>query len=134
MTHGALAQTAALLGAAGSALVILPPPRRAAIVGGRGLIAAAEVMLDSSAAAAARPRAVHVRTRRSGARGGRLAAAALGVGFVRWPTFVPVCLLAAAPFRLPVDLGSQHAFLLLPSTSCSLAQSSRSRSLLVETS
>jgi O-antigen ligase len=27
---------------------------------------------------------------------------------------VPVALLAAAPFRIPVDLGSQHAFLLVP--------------------
>ncbi len=115
MTHGALAQTAALLGAAGSALVILPPPRRAAIVGGTALIAAAEAMLT----AALLPR--HDLERFTSAPGaaalvaGAIAAAALAWAFVRWPTIVPVCLLAAAPFRLPVDLGSQHAFLLLPS-------------------
>ena len=114
MTHGALAQTAALLGAAGSALVILPPPRRAAIAGGSALLAAAEAML----AAALLPR--HDLERFVSAPGaaalvaGAIAASGLAWVFLRWPAIVPVCLLAAAPFRLPVDLGSQHAFLLLP--------------------
>ncbi len=114
MTHGALAQTAALLGAAGSALVIFPPPRRAAIAGGTALLAAAEAML----AAALLPR--HDLERFASAPGAAaLVAGAIGASvvawvFLRWPAIVPVCLLAAAPFRLPVDLGSQHAFLLLP--------------------
>lgn len=114
MTHGALAQTAALLGAAGSALVILPPPRRAAIVGGAALLAAAEVLL----AGALLPR--HDLGRFTSAPGaaalaaGAIAAAALAWAFLRWPAIVPVIMLGAAPFRLPVDLGSQHAFLLLP--------------------
>jgi O-antigen ligase len=34
--------------------------------------------------------------------------------FIRYPSTVPVALLLAAPFRLPVELGSQDAFLLLP--------------------
>ena len=114
MTHGALAQTAALLGAAGSALVILPPPRRAAIVGGTALLASAEVLL----AGALLPR--HDLERFTSAPGaaallvGAIGAGALAWVFLRWPAIVPVAVLAAAPFRLPVDLGSQHAFLLLP--------------------
>jgi O-antigen ligase len=114
MTHGALAQTAALLGAAGSALVILPPPRRLSLVGGIALLAAAEAML----VVALLPR--HDLERFGSAAGaavlvaGALAAGVLTWGFLRWPATVPVALLAAAPFRLPVDLGSQHAFLLLP--------------------
>ena len=47
-------------------------------------------------------------------RGGLLAGLALAYVLVRWPTLTPIALLAAAPFRIPVDLGSQHAFLLLP--------------------
>src|SRR5262249_61161479 len=48
-----------------------------------------------------------------------LVLAALGVVavaaiFVRFPGLVPLAVLLAAPFRLPVDLGSKHAFLLLP--------------------
>ena len=36
------------------------------------------------------------------------------VPFVRYPAVVPVALLAAAPFRIPVELGEEEAFLLLP--------------------
>jgi O-antigen ligase len=39
---------------------------------------------------------------------------ALVVGFVRWPGATPVALLAAAPFRVPVDVGSDTVYLLLP--------------------
>jgi O-antigen ligase len=42
------------------------------------------------------------------------AAVAGAWAFVRYPATVPVALLLAAPFRLPVELGSQDAFLLLP--------------------
>ncbi len=42
------------------------------------------------------------------------AAIALAVPFVRYPTAVPVALLAVAPFRVPVQLGAEEAFLLLP--------------------
>ena len=45
---------------------------------------------------------------------GALAAIGGAWAFVRYPGTVPVVVLVAAPFRLPVDLGSQHAFLLLP--------------------
>ena len=45
---------------------------------------------------------------------GALGATAGAWAFVRWPSTVPVALLLAAPFRIPVELGSQDAFLLLP--------------------
>jgi O-Antigen ligase len=114
MTHGNLAQIAALLGAAGSVLVILPPPRRPALVGGFLLLACAEAML----AVALLP---GDDLRRFGSAAGAVAVvggivvAVLGAwALVRYPSTVPVVVLIAAPFRLPVDLGSQHAFLLLP--------------------
>jgi FtsH-binding integral membrane protein len=34
--------------------------------------------------------------------------------FVRYPVVVPIALLAAAPFRISVSIGSQKAYLLLP--------------------
>jgi hypothetical protein len=44
-----------------------------------------------------------------------VATAILGaVPLVRYPAVVPVALLAAAPFRVPVQLGNDEAFLLLP--------------------
>lgn len=114
LTHENLAQIAALLGAAGSALVILPPPRRGALVGGFVLLACAEAMLavallpenDLERLASAMGAAAVVV--------GALAAVAGAWAFIRYPSTVPVVVLLAAPFRLPVDLGSQHAFLLLP--------------------
>jgi hypothetical protein len=36
------------------------------------------------------------------------------LGFGRWPQVVPVALLAVAPFRVPVSLGDQEGFLLVP--------------------
>ena len=45
---------------------------------------------------------------------GALTAAVGAWAFVRWPSTAPVVLLLAAPFRIPVELGSQDAFLLLP--------------------
>jgi O-antigen ligase len=40
--------------------------------------------------------------------------AATAVAFVRWPGAVPVALLAAAPFRVPVGVGDERVYLLLP--------------------
>jgi O-antigen ligase len=45
---------------------------------------------------------------------GVLAALLGAVFFVRYPAIVPVALLAAAPFRIPLELGDEEAFLLLP--------------------
>jgi O-Antigen ligase len=113
MAHGDLAQTAALLGAGGSVLVLVPRAR-AALVTGFVMLTAAEAGL----AVALVPRSDLSRLDRPA----RLAALALvalaviglGAALARFPAVVPVVLLLAAPFRLPVDLGSEHAFLLLP--------------------
>jgi O-antigen ligase len=114
MTHETLAEVAALVGAAGTALVILGPPRRAQLGAGMGLLAAAEAMLvvallpsdDLERLASAKGAAAVAL--------GAVAAIAGAWAFVRWPSVVPVALLLAAPFRIPVELGSQDAFLLLP--------------------
>src|SRR5688572_21002280 len=114
MTHETLAEIAALAGAAGAALVILGPPRRLQLVAGLTLLAVAEAMLvvallprgDLERLASAAGSAALVV--------GALAATAGAWAFVRWPSVVPVALLLAAPFRIPVEFGSQDAFLLLP--------------------
>jgi putative inorganic carbon (HCO3(-)) transporter len=113
MTHGDLAQIAALLGAAGSALVLCPRGRAPLFVG-FALLAAAEASL----AVALVPRSDLSRLD-SPLRLGALVVAvavlvAFGIALSRAPAVVPVLVLAAAPFRIPVDLGTQHAFLLLP--------------------
>ena len=114
MTHETLAEVAALAGAAGAALVVLGRPRRLQLVGGLILLAVAEAMLivallprdDLERLASAAGIAALVV--------GAVAAAAGAWAFLRWPGVVPVALLLAAPFRIPVELGSQDAFLLLP--------------------
>ena len=114
MTHETLAEIAALAGAAGAALVVLGPPRRLQLAAGFCVLVAAEAMLivallprdDLERLASAAGIAALVV--------GALAAAAGAWAFVRWPSTVPVALLLAAPFRIPVELGSQDAFLLLP--------------------
>src|SRR5262245_50193109 len=45
---------------------------------------------------------------------GVAAALTLAVPLARYPEVVPVALLAVAPFRVPIQLGDQEAFLLLP--------------------
>jgi len=114
MTHETLAKIAALVGAASAALVLLGAPRRLQLVTGLGLLAVAEAMLivallprdDLEQLASAKGIVALV--------AGALAATAGAWAFVRWPSVVPVALLLAAPFRIPVELGSQDAFLLLP--------------------
>jgi hypothetical protein len=45
---------------------------------------------------------------------GATAAVVLAVPLARYPAVVPVALLAVAPFRVPVQVGDEEAFLLLP--------------------
>jgi hypothetical protein len=45
---------------------------------------------------------------------GAVLAIVCAVPLVRYPAIVPVALLAVAPFRVPVEVGSEEAFLLLP--------------------
>ncbi len=113
MAHEDLAQLGAIIGAAGVALVLLLP-RRAAFAGGVALLAAAEALLGVALAESA------LRTLVEEPSGIVLLAAATGctvalaVFFVRNPAVVPVALLAVAPFRIPVDVSDEKAFLLLP--------------------
>ena len=114
MPHGDLAQVAAVLGAAASPLVLLAR-HRALLLGGFAFLAAAEAML----AVALIPRSdlerlVHRPLLVAALVVVACAAVGLAALLVRYPTLTPVVLLVAAPFRIPVDLGSQHAFLLLP--------------------
>jgi O-antigen ligase/polysaccharide polymerase Wzy-like membrane protein len=113
MPHGDLAQLAAVLGAVGSILVVLSR-HRGLLLGGFGVLAAAEALL----AVALIPRSDLERLQRPLVLAALvlivLAGLVLAYLLARWPTLTPVALLVAAPFRIPVDLGSQHAFLLLP--------------------
>ncbi len=113
MAHGDLAQIAALLGAAGS-VCVLAARGRAPLFVGFSLLAAAETAL----AVALVPRSDLSRLdsplRIAALVAVTLAIVALGWALSRFPAVVPVLLLAAAPFRIPVDLGHQHAFLLVP--------------------
>jgi hypothetical protein len=114
MTHADLAQIAALVGAAGSVLVLVPPPRRVLLVSGFALLAAAEAMLAVALVPEEDLERLGSAAGAAALVGGALAAAAGAGLLVRYPAATPVAVLLAAPFRLPVDLGSQHAFLLIP--------------------
>jgi putative inorganic carbon (hco3(-)) transporter len=113
MPHGDLAQVAAVIGAIGSLLVLLPRTR-GPLLGGFAVLAAAELML----AIALVPRSDLDRLHRPVGLASlvvvALAGIALAAAFVRWPPLAPIALLLAAPFRVSIDLGSQHAFLLIP--------------------
>ncbi len=114
MEHADAAQVAALIGALGAVLVLLPRGRALPLAGlallglataglGRSLVGDGDVDL--------------LLTEPTGLAlvGVGTAAAVLGaVPLVRYPAVVPVVLLAAAPFRIPVELGDQQAFLLVP--------------------
>lgn len=93
-----------MLGALGVAL-LLAVPRRWALAGGIALVAAAEVGLVGSLAVAERvvaPAALAL------AAVGALLLAAGATLLVRYPTLVTPLVLAAAPFRLPLDFGREH--------------------------
>ena len=114
MPHGGLAHVAAVVGAASSLLVLLPR-RRIVLIGGFALLAVAEGML----AVALIPRSdlerlVHRPVLLAGLGVAGLVVLGLAAALGRRPALTPVALLLAAPFRIPVNLGSQHAFLLLP--------------------
>jgi hypothetical protein len=114
METASLIQLASLVGAAGSALVLLTGRRvflllgLAALLGAELALGLALVSADDVGHALAGP-----------LRLGALAAvvvalAALAAGLLRVPAAVPVVLLAVAPFRIPVEVGAQKAFLLVP--------------------
>jgi len=114
MPHGDLAQLAAVVGAASSVLV-LTPSRRVLLIAGIVALAAAEGMLAVALIPSSDlQRLVHRPVLLAGLAFAALLVLGLTAALVRWPPLVPVALLLVAPFRIPVNLGSQHAFLLLP--------------------
>ena len=114
MEHVQLAEIAALVGALGAVLALITRGGIFPLVG-LGLLGAAtgciawslvgdedvRLLLDDRAGVAL----VVV---------GVIAALVLAAPFARYPAVVPVALLAVAPFRVPVQLGDEEAFLLLP--------------------
>jgi hypothetical protein len=113
MAHGDLAQIAALLGAGGSVLALVPRGRLA-LVTGFALLTAAETSLMVALVPRSDLSRLDSPLRLAALAVVALAAVALGVALARWPAVVPLLDLLAAPFRLPVDLGSQHAFMQIP--------------------
>ena len=113
MEHEGAAQLAAVLGAVG-ALLVLVPARRATLLAGFAALGAAEALLGYALV----PGDDLTRLGSPAGIAALVAATVLGVGlallFVRRPALVPLALLVAAPFRLPVDVGDEEAFLLLP--------------------
>src|SRR5258705_6358664 len=113
MAHEDISQIAAVLGALGAAGVLLAPTR-ALLLMSFGVLGLAEAGLAVALVPSSDLR--HFKTVTGLA---ALVVAIVGVGalvtfFVRRPELVPLGLLLVMPFRLPVDLGHQHAFLLLP--------------------
>jgi putative inorganic carbon (hco3(-)) transporter len=112
--HTVAAQVFALVGAAGAVLTLLPRDRFTPLAGfallglgsaglGRSLVGDEDLELLIT-----EPEGLALL-------GVGIAAAILcAVPLVRYPAVVPVVLLAAAPFRVPVELGTEEAFLLLP--------------------
>jgi hypothetical protein len=99
---------AAVLGAAGAVLVLVSE-RRAALIGGFAALAAAEACFAVAASDDAIRRAVGL----SGAAmllAGLIVVGALAALFLRQPALVMPLVLAAAPFRLPLDFDSTHRF------------------------
>ena len=96
-----MADAAAVLGAFGVPLVLVPRSR-AATLAGLALIALAELLFASSRHASASQAAL-------GLFGLAVLAAAAAV-LVKRPALVLPALLVAAPFRLPLDFGSEHTF------------------------
>ncbi len=111
MEPSAATEVAALAGALGAALVALAPSR-VPLLSGFAVLAAAEVWLGllllsdaEEDALTSHPLALAF---------GVAVMAALAYGFTRRPDIAPVALLAAAPIRIPLDVGDDRLYLLFP--------------------
>lgn len=114
MEHTDAAQVAALLGALGAVLVLLPRSRALPLAGfallglataglGRSLVGDDDLELLFTEPTGLALVGV-----------GAIAAVLAAVPLVRYPAATPVALLAVAPFRVPVEVGDEEAFLLVP--------------------
>jgi O-antigen ligase len=114
--HTDAAQVAALLGGVGAALVLLPRGRlRLLVLPGFALLGLATLGLawaligdDDVELLVTEPAGLAL----VGVAGVAVVLGAVPLG--RYPAMVPVALLAVAPFRIPIELGEEEAFLLLP--------------------
>ncbi len=113
MAHGNLAQSAALVGAVGSVLVLLGRGRWSLTGGFLALLLAEAGLLVALVPRHDLDR-LNTPLHLAGMAGGLVIVLAGAYAFVRYPEVVPVALLLVAPFRLPVNLGGQQAFLLVP--------------------
>ena len=114
MEHADAAQVAALVGALGAVLVLLPRGRALSLVG-FALLGVATAGLGRSLVGDDDLELLFTEPTGLALVGVGTVAAVLGaVPLVRYPAVVPLALLAAAPFRIPVGLGDEEAFLLLP--------------------
>ena len=116
MEHTDLAQVAALLGGIGAALVLLPRGRaRVLALAGFALLGFATLALAAALVGDDDLELLLTEPEGLALLGVGLVAIVLGaIPLVRYPAVVPVALLAVAPFRIPVELGDEEAFLLLP--------------------
>jgi hypothetical protein len=114
MEHPEAAQVAALVGALGAILALLARDRYSPLVG-LGLLGLGSLGLLRSLVADEDLRLlVREPTGLVLIATGVAAVVLASAPLARFPAAVPIVLLAAAPFRVPVELGSERAFLLLP--------------------
>ena len=114
MDESDAAYLAAILGALGCA-TLLVLRHRAALVASLAVVGAAEGLLTASLVPSEDLRLLVASPARIAAvvAGALLLLAAAGL-LARFPAAVPVAVLVVAPFRVPVTLGDQEAFLLVP--------------------
>jgi O-antigen ligase len=112
--HSDAAQVAALVGALGAAFVLLGRGRLVPVAG-LALLGVASALLGRSLVGdddvellLTRPAGIALIA------AGIAAAVLIAAPLTRFPEAAPVALLAVAPFRIPVGLGNEDAFLLLP--------------------
>jgi hypothetical protein len=109
-----VAEIAALAGALGAVLVLVPRGRVAPLVG-FVLLGLATAAIAWSLVGTDDVKLLFGDARGAAMLVGAAAGAVLGAALLaRYPAVVPVVFLAVAPFRVPVQLGADEAFLLLP--------------------
>jgi hypothetical protein len=108
-----LAEAAAVVGAVGAPLILLA---RSSLQGLAGLLLLLLAQLGLALALVPDQLELIVRSplRLGASVAGLALVGGLAVAFVRWPAALPVALLAVAPIRVPITLGEDEAFLLLP--------------------
>jgi O-antigen ligase len=114
MEHTDAAQVAALVGALGALLVLVPRDRFSPLAG-LALLGLATAGLARSLVGDDDVERLFLEPEGVALAGTGVVAAVLGaIPLVRYPAVVPVLFLATAPFRVPVEVGDEDAFLLLP--------------------